>query len=82
MITKRSFGFTAKGEEVFEYQLTDGKMTVCVLTYGCVVNKILVPNASFFIVCTLSHSKINIIIVPIINNTIVISNTILVCTVN
>jgi len=45
MITKRSFGFTAKGEEVFEYQLTDGKMTVCVLTYGCVVNKILVPNA-------------------------------------
>ena len=44
MITKKPFGKTADGESVDLYTLTDGKISVNIITYGGAIQSILVPG--------------------------------------
>lgn len=44
MITKKLFGTTSNGEEVYEYTLTRGGMSAGILTLGCVVHSLVVPD--------------------------------------
>lgn len=44
MITKKPFGKTADGEAVDLYTLTDGKISVNIITYGGAIQSILVPG--------------------------------------
>lgn len=44
MITKRFFGTTKAGEEVFAYTLTNGTLSTEILTYGAVVRTLTVPD--------------------------------------
>ncbi|MCR5503706.1 MAG: galactose mutarotase [Lachnospiraceae bacterium] len=45
-VTKKSFGFTKEKEEVFAYEIANKKgMKATVLTYGAILQKLLVPDA-------------------------------------
>ncbi len=44
MITKKPFGKTADGEAVDLYTLTDGKISVNIITYGGAIQSVLVPG--------------------------------------
>ncbi len=45
-LTKRRYGESSvePGKEVYEYTLTDGRVEVGVLTYGCIIARVVVPD--------------------------------------